>query len=117
MFSVKEGDFIGRKACPGTLLISTRLLNNGWQEDIIVCSARDAVQENLVLGRLLNKVENLEMSDFLILYKNGDGILADALGSNIAFSCWSCGHPVLAIARPNQPGSDENHPARCKGCV
>ena len=58
----------------------------------------------------------MKITDFLIMDTNGDVIQADAHGNNIAFSCSACGHPVLAIARDNQRGSDEEHPATCKGC-
>lgn len=47
---------------------------------------------------------------------NGVEIDADAHGNNVAFSCPQCGYPVLAIALERQRGSDEHHPANCKGC-
>lgn len=47
---------------------------------------------------------------------NGEEIKADAHGNNVAFCCMDCGHPILAIALENQRGSDEEHPAECKGC-
>jgi hypothetical protein len=58
----------------------------------------------------------MKVTDFLIM--NGDGveISADAFGNNVAFSCPTCRHPILATALDNQRGSDEEHPAECKGC-
>ncbi len=58
----------------------------------------------------------MKITDFLTMDGNGDEILADAHGNNIAFSCSECGHPILAVALENQRGSDEDHPAVCKGC-
>jgi len=46
---------------------------------------------------------------------NGDEIYADTHGNNIAFNCFECSHPVLAVALDNQRGSDDEHPASCKG--
>ncbi len=47
---------------------------------------------------------------------DGDEIPADAFGDYVAFRCYYCGHPVLAIASENQRGSDEDHPAKCRRC-
>lgn len=47
---------------------------------------------------------------------NGLELDADAHGNNVAFSCPLCGCPVLATALENQRGSDQHHPANCKGC-
>ena len=58
----------------------------------------------------------MRIKDFLAMDGMGDKILADAHGNNIAFSCFQCDHPVLAVALKNQRGSDEEHPAICKGC-
>jgi transcription elongation factor Elf1 len=58
----------------------------------------------------------MKITNFLALDGMGDKILADAHGNNIAFSCFQCDHPVLAVALKNQRGSDEEHPAICKGC-
>ena len=58
----------------------------------------------------------MKISNFLVLDTNGSEISADPHGNNLAFCCWACGHPVLAIAFKNQRGSDEEHPAACKGC-
>ena len=46
----------------------------------------------------------------------GVEIEADTHGNNMAFVCFDCGYPVLAIARENQRGSDREHPAECKNC-
>jgi transcription elongation factor Elf1 len=47
---------------------------------------------------------------------NGVEIGADAFKNHIAFSCWVCGHSVLACCSPDQRGSDEEHPVTCKDC-
>ena len=47
---------------------------------------------------------------------HGDLISADPHGNNVAVSCSTCGHPLLLTALLNQRGSDETHPATCKGC-
>ena len=58
----------------------------------------------------------MKITDFLTMDEKGDAILADAHGNTIAFSCFDCDHPMLAIALENQRGSDEEHPAVCKRC-
>ncbi len=58
----------------------------------------------------------MKITDFLVLNSDGEEIEADPHGNNIAFSCESCGHPILAIALENQRGSDADHPAKCRGC-
>jgi transcription elongation factor Elf1 len=58
----------------------------------------------------------MTITDFLVMDGNGDEIHADPFGNNVAFECPNCGHPVLAIALDNQRGSDEEHPAKCRGC-
>ncbi len=58
----------------------------------------------------------MKITDFLIMDGDGNEIPADAYGNSVAFSCSGCGHPVLAAASDNQRGSDEEHPAECKGC-
>lgn len=58
----------------------------------------------------------MKITDFLIMDTNGDEIEADPHGNNLAFGCWNCGHPVLAVALENQRGSDEEHPATCRAC-
>jgi DNA-directed RNA polymerase subunit RPC12/RpoP len=59
----------------------------------------------------------MKITDYLVMDTNGREIPADAHGNNVAFCCMSCGHPVLAMALENQRGSDEEHPASCKGCA
>jgi len=58
----------------------------------------------------------MKITDFLVMDGSGSQLRADAHGNNVSFSCMSCGHPVLAIALKGQRGSDEEHPAKCKGC-
>jgi hypothetical protein len=48
--------------------------------------------------------------------EKGQQILCDAFGNNVAFNCSNCNHPMLAIIRENQRGSDANHPAECPNC-
>lgn len=57
-----------------------------------------------------------KITGFLLMNWNGVEVSADCFGNNVAFSCPRCGHPVLAIARKNQRGSDASHPTKCKGC-
>ena len=58
----------------------------------------------------------MKITDFLVMDPLGEEIPADPHGNNIAFECVVCGHPVLAVALENQRGSDEKHPAKCRGC-
>ena len=59
----------------------------------------------------------MKITDFMAMDgSNGREILADPYGNNIAISCESCGTPILLTALPNQRGSDEKHPAKCRGC-
>ena len=58
----------------------------------------------------------MKITGFLTMDGMGKEIAADTHGNNVAFACFNCGHPVLAIARENQRGSDEEHPADCKNC-
>ncbi len=58
----------------------------------------------------------MKVTEFLVMDSEGRRIPADAFGNNVAFCCWKCGHPILAIARDDQRGSDEKHPAKCRGC-
>lgn len=58
----------------------------------------------------------MKITDFLVMNSHGDDIAGDPYGNNVAFSCHRCGHPVLAIALANRRGSDERHPAKCRGC-
>jgi len=59
----------------------------------------------------------LKITDFLVFDAAGNEISADPHGNNLAFCCPACGHPVLAVALANQRGSDEAHPAVCRGCA
>ena len=58
----------------------------------------------------------MKITDFLVMDTHGNEVRADPFGNNLAFSCPECGHPVVAIALENQRGSDESHPASCRGC-
>lgn len=58
----------------------------------------------------------MKITGFLALDEEGNQIQADSHGSNTAFCCLNCGHPILAIAREHQRGSSEACPAKCKGC-
>ncbi|EOK5726410.1 hypothetical protein ACM6U3_004330, partial [Vibrio vulnificus] len=57
----------------------------------------------------------MRITGFDVFDENGDALDADTHGNNVAFSCFVCGHPVLAVCLDNQRGSDEDHPANCKG--
>ncbi len=57
----------------------------------------------------------MRITGFDVFDGNGDALDADTHGNNVAFSCFVCGHPVLAVCLDNQRGSDEDHPANCKG--
>ena len=58
----------------------------------------------------------MKITNFHAMDNEGNEIQADPYGNNIAISCLSCNHPILLTALPNQRGSDEKHPAQCKGC-
>ena len=58
----------------------------------------------------------MKITDYYSMDGDGEEIHADPHGNNIAICCPSCGHPILLTALENQRGSDENHPATCKGC-
>lgn len=58
----------------------------------------------------------MKITGFLVLDGDGRELPADPYGTNLAFCCLSCGHPLLAVALENQRGSDEQHPAVCKRC-
>ena len=60
--------------------------------------------------------QTIDITDFLLMDTNGDEIGADAYGNHLAFSCWMCGHSVIASCSPEQRGCDEKHPVTCKGC-
>jgi hypothetical protein len=58
----------------------------------------------------------MKISNFLVMDSEGNEVPADPHGNNLAFVCPVCGAPVLAVALENQRGSDEEHPALCRGC-
>ena len=58
----------------------------------------------------------MKITDFYAMNGRGHEINADPHGDNIAIICELCGHPILLNAASNQRGSDEEHPAKCKGC-
>jgi len=58
----------------------------------------------------------MKITDFLVMDSDGNEIAADPHGNNVAFACSTCGAPIVAVALENQRGSDEEHPATCRGC-
>jgi len=58
----------------------------------------------------------MRVTDFNVVDSRGKKIDADPFGNNIAFACFSCKHPVLAIARKYQRGNSEKNPAACRVC-
>ena len=58
----------------------------------------------------------MNITDFLTMNGDGDLIQADTHGNYISFNCLSCFHPILASSKDVRPGSNEEHPATCKGC-
>ena len=58
----------------------------------------------------------MKITDFLTMDDMGVEIPADTHGNIIAFECFYCGFPILAIARENQRGSDKEHPTDCRDC-
>ncbi len=58
----------------------------------------------------------MKITGFSVFNPSEDEIPADPYGNNVAFKCYGCDHPVLAIARKNQRGYDEKHPTTCKKC-
>ncbi len=62
----------------------------------------------------------MRITDFQqIKYKHERGhqmVRCDAFGNNVAFACLKCGHPMLAVIRDNQRGSDAMNPAVCRSC-
>jgi hypothetical protein len=46
----------------------------------------------------------------------GAAIAADCFGNNAAIQCPGCKYPILLTARPNQRGSDAQHPVACPSC-
>ena len=58
----------------------------------------------------------MAITDFLIMDAYGIVIAADSDGDHLAFCCMQCGYPIVAVALDSQRGSDEDHPASCRGC-
>lgn len=48
---------------------------------------------------------------------HGEPIAADPKGNNVAFSCQSCGHPILAHAARNASGHFQDHPVEQVECI
>ncbi|MDO6709035.1 hypothetical protein [Photobacterium sp. 1_MG-2023] len=57
----------------------------------------------------------MKITGFDVFGEDGEILNADSHGNNVAFNCFVCGHPVLAVCLVNQRGSDDEHPAHCKG--
>ena len=64
-------------------------------------------------GRSMTRV-----TDFHCVNEQGEDVLCDAFGNNVAFDCPKCGHPMLAIILPkqNRHGSTPENPAICRHC-
>jgi hypothetical protein len=75
---------------------------------------RPGLGSTLTFGKERTLIVNI--TGFLIMDGTGMGIPADPFENNVAFCSSGCGHPVLATALPDQPGSDEEHPAKCLRC-
>jgi len=58
----------------------------------------------------------MRVTDFGVVDSRGKKVDADPFGNNIAFACFCCKHPVLAIAREHHRGNSKENPAVCKGC-
>jgi len=56
------------------------------------------------------------ITDFRCVDENEKEIPCDAFGNNVALTCPTCGHPILAIMRENQRGAAANNPAVCRKC-
>jgi hypothetical protein len=56
------------------------------------------------------------ITGFRCVDSSGQDIECDAFGNNVALKCPNCGHPILAIARENQRGSDSAHVVSCRRC-
>ena len=58
------------------------------------------------------------VTDFRCVNDNGDRVLCDAYGNNVAFKSRNCGHPMLAIVLPkgNSRGSNPDNPSVCRHC-
>ena len=57
-----------------------------------------------------------KLTNCTVKNSHDDLIAAHPFGNNIAFGCQFCWHPVLATDYDNFPGSDNEHPAICRGC-
>jgi len=58
----------------------------------------------------------MRVTDFNVVDSRSKKIDADPFGNNIAFACFSCKHPVLAIARKYWRGHSDKNPAVCRVC-
>jgi Zn finger protein HypA/HybF involved in hydrogenase expression len=58
----------------------------------------------------------MKITGFRCVSRKGKDVPCDTFGNNVAFSCENCSHPVLAIMRENQRGSDAVHPTECPKC-
>jgi len=58
----------------------------------------------------------MRVTCFSVENSRGYKIDADPFGNNIAFACFSCKHPVLAIARERHRGNSKEKPAICMRC-
>lgn len=58
----------------------------------------------------------MRVTDFNVVDSRGKKVDADPFGNNIAFACFCCKHPVLAIARKHQRGNSKTNPAACRRC-
>lgn len=58
----------------------------------------------------------MKIADFHCVDEKDQPLPADAFGNNAAFSCPSCGYPILAIMLDNQRGFKASNPAVCRSC-
>jgi transposase-like protein len=58
----------------------------------------------------------MKVTGFTCVDKNGNAVLCDAFGNNVALTCPKCKHPLLVTVIPNGRGSDKEHRAKCEGC-
>jgi len=58
----------------------------------------------------------MRVTGFRCVGPDGQVILCDAFGNNVALACPNCGHPLLITVLPNGRGSDKEHRAKCGGC-
>jgi len=70
------------------------------------------------LNAVLGDGSMTRVTGFHCINDNGQRVLCDAFGNNVAFDCPNCGHPMLAIILPNQNrrGSTPDNPAVCRHC-